>query len=51
MVGEGHQITGNHIQGVGDRVDGAIALSAGVVDANKSARAGAAGIDSQQYPD
>ena len=33
VVGEGHQIVGNHIQGVGDRVDGAIALSAGVVNA------------------
>ena len=33
MVGEGHQIVGNHIQGVGDRIEGAIALSAGVVNA------------------
>ncbi len=33
VVGTGHQIIGNHIQGVGDRLDGAIALSAGVVDA------------------
>ncbi|WP_417380815.1 polysaccharide lyase 6 family protein [Gimesia sp.] len=30
VVGEGHQIIGNHIEGVGDRIDGAIALSAGV---------------------
>ncbi|WP_417397107.1 polysaccharide lyase 6 family protein [Gimesia chilikensis] len=30
VIGEGHQITGNHIEGVGDRIDGAIALSAGV---------------------
>lgn len=30
IVGEGHQIIGNHIKGVGDRIDGAIALSAGV---------------------
>ena len=33
VVGEGHQIVGNHIEGVGDRIDGAIALSAGVVNA------------------
>ncbi|MDB4533081.1 polysaccharide lyase 6 family protein [bacterium] len=33
IVGEGHQIIGNHIQGVGDRIDGAIALSAGVLNA------------------
>ncbi len=33
VVGEGHQIAGNHIQGVGDRIEGAIALSAGVVNA------------------
>ena len=33
VVGEGHQIVGNHIQGVGDRIEGAIALSAGVVNA------------------
>ena len=33
IVGEGHQIVGNHIQAVGDRIDGAIALSAGVVNA------------------
>ena len=33
VVGEGHQIVGNHIEGVGDRLDGAIALSAGVVNA------------------
>lgn len=33
VVGEGHQIVGNHIQGVGDRIGGAIALSAGVVNA------------------
>ena len=39
VVGEGHQITGNHIQGVGDRVDGAIALSAGVVDAKPNQHA------------
>ncbi|QDT80193.1 Chondroitinase-B precursor [Gimesia maris] len=30
VVGEGHQIIGNHIEGVADRIDGAIALSAGV---------------------
>ncbi|QDU15842.1 Chondroitinase-B precursor [Gimesia maris] len=30
VVGEGHQIIGNHIEGIGDRIDGAIALSAGV---------------------
>lgn len=30
VVGTGHQIIGNHIEGVGDRIDGAIALSAGV---------------------
>ncbi|QDT92149.1 polysaccharide lyase 6 family protein [Gimesia algae] len=32
VVGAGHQIIGNHIEGVGDRIDGAIALSAGVPD-------------------
>ncbi len=33
VVGEGHQIVGNHIEGVGGRLGGAIALSAGVVNA------------------
>lgn len=33
IVGARHQIVGNHIQGVGDRIDGAIALSAGVLNA------------------
>ena len=32
VIGAGHQIIGNHIEGVGDRIDGAIALSAGVPD-------------------
>lgn len=32
VVGTGHQIIGNHIEGTGDRIDGAIALSAGVVN-------------------
>ncbi|WP_197994630.1 polysaccharide lyase 6 family protein [Gimesia panareensis] len=32
IVGEGHQIIGNHIEGVGNRIGGAIALSAGVPD-------------------
>ncbi|MCA9021172.1 MAG: polysaccharide lyase 6 family protein, partial [Planctomycetaceae bacterium] len=32
VVGTGHQIIGNHREGVGDRIDGAIALSAGVVN-------------------
>ena len=33
VVGEGHEIVGNQIEGVGDRIGGAIALSAGVVNA------------------
>lgn len=32
IVGTGHQIIGNHIEGVGNRIGGAIALSAGVVN-------------------
>tara|TARA_R110002096_G_scaffold4493_7_gene20821 strand:- start:7173 stop:8495 length:1323 start_codon:yes stop_codon:yes gene_type:complete len=33
IVGEGHKIIGNHIEGVGNRINGAIALSAGVPNA------------------
>lgn len=32
VIGERHQIIGNHIEGVGNRIDGAIALTAGVPD-------------------